>query len=84
MAVKKPAKTVAKAAAAARTASAPVKARKAKAKAAPKPAITLPDGYKQMNRTSLTALYRRLSGDEKAGKFGTRSEGRQALEALVV
>jgi hypothetical protein len=47
------------------------------------PKVTLPEGYKQMNRTSLTALYKRLSWDAKAAKFGTRSEGRQALEALV-
>jgi hypothetical protein len=67
----------------ARTTTAPAVKRSRKAKAAPKPAITLPDGYKQINRTSLTALYRRLSGDAKAVKFGTRGEGRQALEALA-
>ena len=78
MVVKKLAKTVAKSAPAAHTASAPVK-RAPKAKAAPKPAITLPEDFAKLNRTSLTALAKRLGMDIKA-KFATRGEGRQAIK----
>jgi hypothetical protein len=68
----------------AKAASAPVKAApKARKPKAEKPTITLPEGYRSMNRTSLTALYKRLTGDTKAAKFATRSAGREALEALV-
>jgi hypothetical protein len=54
--------------------------KKAAPQAAPK--VVLPEGYRQMNRTSLTTLARRL-GLKLETKFTSRAEGRKALEALV-
>jgi hypothetical protein len=73
-------KTVAKAAPAQKVTQ--PKARKAASPKKVAPKIELPEGYKTMNRTSLTALAKRLGMDVKA-KFATRGEGRQALEAFA-
>jgi hypothetical protein len=57
-------------------------AKKAAAPKVAKPAITLPENMATMNRTSLTALARKL-GMTVSAKFATRKEGRDAITAFA-